>query len=62
MSKYSTIRDNLTRDFKHLNKLKNIYKKRYKKRQDPILLRALRKREIELTLLSKEVASFERVD
>ena len=62
MSKYTTIRDNLTRDFKHLNDLKRLYKKKYRKRQNPVLLRALRKREIELTLLSKEVEKYLGVD
>lgn len=55
MNKYSTLKENVTRDIKHLNKLKRIYKKAYRHRQDPVLLRALRKREIELALLSKEI-------
>ncbi len=62
MNKYTTLRDNLTRDIKHLDMLKRLYKKRYRKRQDPVLLRALRKREIELTLMAEEVEKYVMVD
>ncbi len=62
MNKYTTLRENITRDIKHLNTLKKVYKKTYRHRQDPVLLRALRKREIDLTLMKKEIDKYVMVD
>jgi hypothetical protein len=62
MNKYATLHDTVTRDIKHLAALKKLYKKKYKNRGDPVLLRALRRREIELTCIAKEIGEFVMVD
>lgn len=55
MSKYHTLKNQISRESSHLKRLKRIYRQTYKNKPDVLLQHALKKRQVELDLLRLEV-------